>query len=403
MDVKSGKSALTGVVVLDASRVLAGPLSGQILGDHGAEVIKVESFDGDDTRQYGPPFVGNDAPYYLGLNRNKRDIALNLSEQEGRDMFLEMLEKVDVLVENFKLSTWRRWGFDDISVLSERFPRLIHCRISGFGEEGQFGGMPGYDAAVQAMSGLMSINGDPKSGPVRMGIALVDINTGMNAAMAVLLALYERERSGRGQMLEVTLFDTALALLHPHTVNVMHGGRAEITGNGHPNIVPYDLFPTRTGDLFVAIGNDRQFRMLCQELGRRELGTDPAYVTNRQRVINRAALTETLKELLAECDAMELFERLMGLGIPCSPRLTVEEALALPHTEARGMRLERNGYRGTGIPIKLSRTPGQLRLPPPGIGEHSREVLERFGYTPEKIEDAIGRQIVKQSQATEHQ
>jgi len=311
-------------------------------------------------------------------------------------MLLEMMGKADVLIENFKLSTWKNWGFDDLSILTERFPRLIHCRISGFGEEGELGGLPGYDAAVQAMSGLMSVNGDPRSGPVRMGIALVDINTGMNAAMAVLLALYERERSGRGQALEVTLFDTALALLHPHTVNVMHGGRAEITGNGHPNIVPYDLFPTRTGDLFVAIGNDRQFRLLCKELGRPELGTDAAYATNRQRVLNRVALTEALTGLLSGCDAMELFHRLMALGIPCSPMLTVEEALALPHTATRAMRLEQDGYRGTGIPIKLARTPGRLRTTPPAIGQHSRAILERFGFPAQEIEAAIEQEIVRQ-------
>lgn len=397
MNSNLGKSALSGVVVLDASRVLAGPLSGQILGDHGAEVIKIESFDGDDTRQYGPPFVDGDAPYYLGLNRNKKDLALDLSLEQGREIFLEMLGKVDVLIENFKLSTWKRWGFDDLSFITERFPHLIHCRISGFGEEGQLGGLPGYDAAVQAMSGLMSINGSPDSGPVRMGIALVDINTGMNAAMAVLLALYERERSGKGQSLEVTLFDTALSLLHPHTSNIMHGGEAKITGNGHINIVPYDLFPTRTNKLFIAIGNDRQFRQLCQELGRPELGSDPAYLTNTQRVLNRNALTKILTELLSDQDAQELFERFMGLGIPCSPMLSVKEALELPHTMTRNMRLEKNGYQGTGIPIKLSRTPGSLRLPPPAIGEHSIELLERFGFSEGQIQEALSKQLIKSS------
>jgi crotonobetainyl-CoA:carnitine CoA-transferase CaiB-like acyl-CoA transferase len=390
-------SALTGVVVLDASRVLAGPLCGQTLGDHGAEVIKVEAFSGDDTRQYGPPFVDGDAPYFLGLNRNKQDIALDMSTPQGRDLFLDLLGQVDVLIENFKLSTWRNWGFDDLSMLTSRFPRLIHCRISGFGEEGELGGLPGYDAAVQAISGLMSVNGGPDTGPVRMGIALVDIATGMNASMAVMLALYERERSGRGQALEVTLFDTALALQHPHAANVLYGGRTSRTGNGHPNIVPYDLFPTQTGDLFVAIGNDRQFRMLCQELGRPELGTDPDYATNRQRVVNRVALTRALTDLLATQDAKKLFHRLMDLGIPCSPVLSVEEALALPHTASRSMRVELDGYRGTGIPIKLSRTPGQIRRVPPGVGEHSCDVLKRFGFSDEAVQRALGQNIIRQS------
>ncbi|MFW7342173.1 CoA transferase [Pollutimonas sp. H1-120] len=389
------KSALDGVVVLDASRVLAGPLSGQILGDHGAEVIKVESFSGDDTRQYGPPSVNNDAPYYIGLNRNKQDLALDLSEPSGRDMFLQLLGQVDVLIENFKISTWQKWGFDDLSVLTERYPRLIHCRVSGFGEDGEFGGLPGYDAAVQSLSGLMSINGTPEHGPVRMGIPIVDISTGMNAAMGVAFALYEREKSGRGQALEITLFDTALGMLYPHTVNVLHGGVAQRTGNGHPNIVPYDLFPTKTNDLFIAIGNDRQFASLCKELGKPELAQQPEYATNRKRVTHRVQLTKELTEMLSKCDAKALFQRLMDIGVPCSPMLTVEEALALDHTETRKMRVEIGDYRATGIPIKLARTPRQVRLTPPAIGQHSRDVLKRFGYSDDSIDTAMRENLIK--------
>lgn len=395
MQSQHSKSALDGVVVLDASRVLAGPLSGQILGDHGAEVIKVESFSGDDTRQYGPPFINNDAPYYIGLNRNKKDLALDLSTASGRDMFLQILGQVDVLVENFKLSTWHKWGFDDLSVLTERYPRLIHCRISGFGEDGEFGGLPGYDAAIQSVSGLMSINGGADTGPVRMGIPIVDISTGMNAAMGVAFALYERERSGRGQALEITLFDTALGMLYPHTVNVLNGGAARRTGNGHPNIVPYDLFPTKTNDLFIAIGNDRQFASLCKELGKPELAQSPDYLTNRQRVANRVELTKELTAMLSDCDAKTLFQRLMDIGVPCSPMLTVEEALALDHTKTREMRIEIGDYRATGIPIKMARTPAQVRLTPPRIGQHSREVLKRFGYSDESIDTAMNENLIK--------
>ena len=389
-------SALEGVVVLDISRVLAGPFAAQILGDHGAEVIKLESFNGDDTRGYGPPFVDGDAPYYVGLNRNKKDIALDLSTDEGRDILFRMLERTDVLIENFKLSTWKKWGVESPSALARTFPRLVHCRISGFGEDGELGGLPGYDAAVQTLSGLMSINGDPTLDPVRIGIPVVDTTTGMNAATGVLLALYEREKSGKGQTVEVTLFDTALGMLHPHTANALNGGQSARTGNGHPNIVPYDLFHTKTEKIFVAVGNDRQFALLCQELGKPELAESALYKTNRDRVLHRDTLKAELTALLASCESKALFQRLMYLGVPCAPMLTVEQALDLPHTATRQMTITMGKHRFTGIPIKLDRTPGAVRLPPPAIGEHSKEVLQRFGFKNSEISAAISNQSVHQ-------
>ncbi|KCB29382.1 CoA-transferase family III protein [Bordetella hinzii CA90 BAL1384] len=391
------KSALNGVVVLDVSRVLAGPFAAQMLGDHGAEVIKVESYDGDDTRGYGPPFVDGDAPYYIGLNRNKQDLAVDLSLPAGRDIFFKLLEDVDVLVENFKLSTWRKWGIEDPAALARRFPRLIHCRVSGFGETGPMGGLPGYDAAVQAISGLMSINGDPALDPVRIGIPIVDTSTGMNAVIGVLLALYEREKSGRGQSIEVTLFDTALGMLHPHTSNALNGGKSARTGNGHPNIVPYDLYPTRTEKMFVAVGNDRQFARLCDVLGKPELAADERFRRNSDRVVNREALRQALSEQLAKFDGQELFRQLMDLGVPCAPMLSIEQALALEHTGERQMSARIGQYRVTGIPVKLDRTPGALRLPPPGIGEHSREVMRRFGFSDADIAAAIDAGAVRQA------
>jgi crotonobetainyl-CoA:carnitine CoA-transferase CaiB-like acyl-CoA transferase len=389
------QGCLAGTVVVDASRVLAGPFSGQILGDHGAEVFKVEAFDGDDTRSYGPPYVDGVAPYFLGLNRNKQDLALDLSTRQGIDVLLAMLETADVFIENFKMSTWRKWGFSDIAELSRRFPRLVHCRVSGFGEEGEFGGLPGYDAALQAMSGMMSVNGEPAAEATRVGMPLVDTATGMYAAMGILLALLERNRSGRGQLLEATLYDTAIAMLHPHVSNVLHGGRATRTGNGHPNIVPYDLFPTGTVPLFIAVGNDRQFATLCAELGEAGLGDDPRYGTNRNRVANRDDLRAKLIELLSTHDGVQLFDRLMAVGVPCAPVLSVEQALELDHTRTRQMRVELDGYRGPGIPVKLSRTPGSVRLPPPRIGEHSERVLARFGFSQEQIASLLDGKVIK--------
>ena len=387
--------SLAGTVVLDASRVLAGPFAGQLLGDHGAEVIKVESFDGDDTRGYGPPFVNGTAPYFMGLNRNKKDLALDLSGPEGIALLFEMLGQVDVFIENFKLSTWKKWGLEDLSDLTCRFPRLVHCRVSGFGETGEYGGLPGYDAALQAMTGLMAVNGPPDIDACRIGIPIVDTCTGMYGCMGILLALLERNRSGRGQQVEVTLYDTSIAMLHPHASNTLNGGKAIRTGNGHPNIVPYDLFPTGTVPLFLAIGNDRQFRALCTELGVPALGADPLYLTNRDRVLNRETLRAALLTPLTKLDGMPLFQRLMALGVPCAPVLTVEEALALDHTATREMVTELDGYRGPGIAVKLGRTPGSVRMPPPAIGEHSREILTRFGLKADRIDALAGSTIIK--------
>lgn len=387
--------SLEGTVVVDASRVLAGPYAAQILGDHGAEVVKVESFEGDDTRGFGPPFVDGVAPYYLGLNRNKRDLALDLSTPRGIDVLFALLENADVFIENFKMSTWRKWGIDDLDAISRRFPRLVHCRVSGFGEDGEFGGLPGYDAALQAMSGMMSVNGEPSADATRVGMPIVDTSTGMHAAMGILLALLERHRSGQGQRLEVTLYDSAISMLHPHVANVLYGGRAVRTGNGHPNIVPYDLFPTGTVPLFIAVGNDRQFATLCAVLDAPTLSADPRYASNGKRVENREPLRAALIELLASHDGVQLFDRLMAVGVPCAPVLTVEQALALEHTASREMKVELGDYRGAGIPAKLSRTPGTVRLPPPRIGEHSHEVLARFGFTPAQIAQLFDSQVVK--------
>lgn len=386
---------IAGTLVLDASRVLAGPFAGQLLGDHGADVIKVESFDGDDTRGYGPPFVEGTAPYFMGLNRNKRDLALDLSGPDGIGLLFEMLEHVDVFIENFKLSTWKKWGVDDLSELTRRFPRLVHCRVSGFGETGQYGGLPGYDAALQAMSGLMAVNGPLDIDACRIGIPIVDTCTGMYGCIGILLALLERNRSGRGQQVEVTLYDTALAMLHPHVSNVLYGGKASRTGNGHPNIVPYDLFPTATVPLFLAVGNDRQFRTLCTELGMAAFGADLRYRTNGDRVVNRDSLRAALLPVLSNEDGMVLFKRLMQLGVPCAPVLSVDEALALDHTATREMVAELDGYRGAGVSVKLDRTPGSVRLPPPDIGEHSREVLMRFGLDADRIDRLVDASIVK--------
>jgi crotonobetainyl-CoA:carnitine CoA-transferase CaiB-like acyl-CoA transferase len=362
--------ALDGIRVIDLSRVLGGPYCGQILGDHGADVLKIEPPQGDDTRAWGPPFRNGVASYYLGLNRNKRGMRLDLAQSSGRETLLELLANADVLVENFKTGTLEKWGLG-FDTLSERFPRLIHCRVSGFGADGPLGGLPGYDAAIQAMSGIMSVNGEATGDPLRVGLPVVDMVTGLNAVIGVLLALQERQRSGKGQFVEAALYDSGLSLLHPHAANWFLSGKTpERSGNAHPNIYPYDAFPTKTEPIYLAVGNDRQFRGLCTVLGEPALADDPLYATAGARSVNREALKATLEAAMKGFDGGALVEALMAAGVPAAPVLPVDAALAHPHTAHRNMVVEMpGGYRGIGAPVKLGRTPATYRHAPLTPGE----------------------------------
>lgn len=389
--------ALHGIRVLDLSRVLGGPYCGQILADHGAEVTKVEPPQGDETRGWGPPFdASGSAAYYQGVNRNKRDIVIDLARPEGRDLVLRLLEGSDVLIENFKVGTLERWGLGYEAVLAARLPRLVHCRVSGFGADGPLGGVAGYDAVVQAMSGLMSINGSPESGATRIGVPVVDMATGMAAAIGVLMALFERARSGRGQFIDATLYDTALSLLHPQSANWLLSGRTPgLTGNAHPNIVPYDKFPTATGDVFLGIGNDGQFAKLCAQLGHAEWAIDPRFASNAQRAANCPALRALLEDGLGRLDGQALCDALAAQGVPAGPVRSIPQALDHAQTRQREMVVTIGpGYRGIGTPIKLSRTPAAMRLAPPRFGEHTRELLASIGCGEAEIAALIASGVV---------
>ncbi|QOF78204.1 CaiB/BaiF CoA transferase family protein [Variovorax sp. 38R] len=357
--------ALAGIRVLDISRILGGPYCGQILGDHGADVLKVEPPQGDDTRTWGPPFKEGVASYYHGLNRNKRVQHLDFSTEEGREGLLALVAEADVLIENFKTGTMERWGIG-YEALSQRFPRLVWCRVSGFGADGPLGALPGYDAAVQAMTGIMSINGEADGGPLRVGLPVVDMVTGLNAVIGVLLALQERNRSGRGQFVEAALYDSGLSLLHPHAANwFMDGTAPRRTGNAHPNIYPYDALATGTAPVFVAVGNDRQFASFCRCIGLPALSDDPLYRTAGARSVNRDGLKQQLQAALAAFDGRTLVDQLMAAGVPAAPVLPVADALQHPHTLHREMVVEmEGGYRGIGAPVKLSRTPASYRHAP---------------------------------------
>jgi crotonobetainyl-CoA:carnitine CoA-transferase CaiB-like acyl-CoA transferase len=369
MQTSANQGSLQGIKVIDLSRVLGGPYCTQILADHGADVLKIEPPKGDETRGWGPPFnAQGTASYFLGLNRNKRGMTMDLYDPAQREALMNLLEDADVLVENFKTGSMEKWGIG-FDTLHAKFPRLIHCRVSGFGADGPLGGLPGYDAAIQALAGLMSINGEKGGEPLRMGIPIVDIATGMSAAMGILLALHERDKSGGsglGQFVESSLYDNGLALLHPHSANHLLDGRVPgRSGNAHPNIVPYDTFTTGTEPIFLAVGNDRQFATLVQTIGAPDLATDARFINNGQRNMHRIALKVALEEKLALFAGKPLADQLVRAGVPCAPIQDVKAALSDEHTTHREMVVEIGDYKGVASPIKLSRTPASYRLPPP--------------------------------------
>ena len=388
---QGSKGALEGLKVVDLSRVLGGPYCGQMLADHGAEVIKIEPPQGDETRGWGPPFDKEGiSAYFAGINRNKRTTALDLSKPEGRDVLLRLLEDTDVLIDNFKTGTMEKWGIGYADTLSKKFPRLIHARVSGFGADGPLGGLPGYDAIVQASSGLVSVNGSPESDPVRIGVPVVDLATGMNACIGILMALYERNNSGKGQFIDATLYDSAIALHQPHAPNYfMAGLKPKLVGNSHGSLAPYANFPTKKGNIVIGAGNDGQFRKLCQMLGKPEMADDPRFKTNKDRVAHRPELEAELRALLKDRDADAFSQELMKGGVPSGAVLDVPEVMEHPHTKHRNMVWQKDGYRNVGNPIKLSRTPPAVRSKPKKFGLDTRAVLAERGYSEAEIDKLV--------------
>ncbi len=388
--------ALDGIKVLDLTRVLGGPYSTQILADHGAEVIKVESNLGDEVRGWGPPFVNDMASYFINVNRNKRSVAIDLTKPEGKSIILQLLNTSDVLIENFKTGTMEKWGLGYEKILKIKFPKLIHCRISGFGEKGPLGGAPGYDAIVQAMTGMMSINGHEDGGNVRVGIPMVDMGTGLYATIGILMALQERNKSGLGQFIDMSLYDSALSLMHPHTGNYFLSGKpGKATGNAHPNISPYDKFKTATNEIFMGIGNDAGFARLCKALGLEKLITDKRFISNGDRVKNRLELTEYLEDALSQVDGVEFSEKLLSAGVPAGPVRNIEEALNHPQTLERKMIVSKDDYKGVASPIKFSRSKSvNVKYTPPKIGQHTKEVLIEAGYKENEIEKMFSEKII---------
>jgi crotonobetainyl-CoA:carnitine CoA-transferase CaiB-like acyl-CoA transferase len=373
--------ALEGLRVLDLTRILAGPLCTMMLGDMGADVIKVEPpGSGDDTRTWGPPFAGKESAYFLGINRNKRSMTLNMAVKPGQDVLAKLIAQCDVLVENFKVGTLEKWGVSN-EWLQAHAPHVIRCSITGYGSTGPKAGLPGYDFILQAESGLMSICGEPDGAPMKYGVAIVDICTGMLACNSILAALQARHATGRGQHVEVSLFDSSLAMLANVASNHLVSGRdARRFGNGHPNIVPYTAYAVKDGMIAVAVGNDPQFAKFAAVLDHPEWAKDARYATNPDRVTNREALDNAIEEILRTRSAEEWLERLASAGIPCGKINSVAEALGSPHAQAREMvRTVEHPTSGEvktlGIPFRFSDTPASVRRAPPTLGQHTEEVL----------------------------
>jgi crotonobetainyl-CoA:carnitine CoA-transferase CaiB-like acyl-CoA transferase len=367
--------ALSGIIVADFSRVLAGPLASQTLADLGADVIKIERPEGgDDTRQWGPPFVEEGSTYYLGLNRGKRSLTLDLKDPADQQLAHELCRRADVIFESFRPGTMDRLGLGWEAVRQYN-PRAIYTSISAFGSSDEGAALPGYDLLVQAMSGYMSITGAADGPAMKPGTALIDLATGLYAATGTLAALQERERSGEGQHVEVALLDSALAMLLNVGSGFLNTGELPArTGNAHPSIAPYQTFPTATGDLALAVGNDAIFTRFCDEIGQPEIATDSRFATNSERVVHRDALIAILSEIFADESAEIWTERLTAAGVPAGPVNDVAQAYEF--ADALGLEpiVELEGVRSTRSPMRLSRTPAVPQSRPPRLGEHNDEL-----------------------------
>ena len=376
-------SPLTGVRVVELARILAGPWIGQTLADLGADVVKVESPEGDDTRRWGPPFIeaGGEraAAYFHGCNRGKRSIVADFATERGREIVRRLAARSDVLIENFKVGGLKKFGLDYGS-LKRLNPRLIYCSVTGFGQTGPYAERAGYDFLIQGMSGYMDVTGDPNGEPQKVGVAVCDLFTGLYGVIAIEAALIDRERSGRGQEIDLALFDTMGAMLANQAMNYLASGVApRRMGNAHPNIAPYQTFPVADGYVIVAVGNDGQFARLCATLGLEPLAADERFAANAARVANRAALERELAAKTRGWRRNDLIAALEKAVVPAGPINTVADLFTDPQFVSRRMRIDPEGTPGVRSPIVMSESPLALERRSPKLGEHEAEILREIG------------------------
>lgn len=374
---------LKGLRVLDLTRVLAGPTCTQMLGDLGAEIIKIEKPDsGDDTRGFAPPFwpETKESAYFLGVNRNKQSVTVDISKPEGQAIIHKLLEHCDILAENFKVGALAKYGLG-YEQLAQNYPRLIYCSITGFGQTGPYAPRPGYDALIQAMGGIMSLTGEPEGAPQKAGVPVADLFAGLYGCIGILAAVNHRHASGQGQQIDIGMLDTHVAWLANQGMNYLATGEnPPRLGNQHPNISPYQEYPTKDGYLILAVGNDPTFERFCKNVGLEHLLSDERFATNPQRVAHRDLVTQTLTPVMKSRTTAEWVEALEALKIGCGPINTLKEVFADPHVIARDMVVKMRHASGAEIevianPVKLSATPPDYRSPPPMLGEHSDSVL----------------------------
>ena len=402
--------ALAGIRVVDLSRVLAGPWSTQNLADLGAEVIKIERpGTGDDTRSWGPPFVdrvdteGRDAAYFFCANRNKRSLTLDFTLPEGRDILIRLIKQADVLVENYKVGGLKKYGLDYASVALIN-PRLVYCSITGFGQDGPYAKRPGYDALIQAMGGLMSITGEPDEvpggGPQKVGVAVVDLLTGLYATNAILAALFHRERTGEGQQIDIALLDVQVATLANQAGNyLLSGAVPKRMGSAHPSIVPYQPVACKDGYLMLAIGNDTQFAGLCRAAGEPDVASDERFASNEARVHHRQALRDWLSQVMQTKTIDEWCALAKRENFPCGPINTIDRVFRDPQVQARGMqfRLHSAAHGDLDLvasPIRMSKTPVSYRRAPPGLGQDNADLLRELGYVDEELDCLRKKQVI---------
>jgi len=393
---------LSHVRVLDLSRVLAGPWAGQLLADLGAEVIKVERPGaGDDTRGWGPPFLKNkdgsdsrESGYFLAVNRNKRSLTLSIEKPEGQEIVRKLAARADIVLENFKVGTLKRYNLD-YDALKQVNPRLIYCSITGFGQDGPLAQNAAYDFLIQGMGGLMSITGEadghPGAGPQKVGIPIIDLMSGMYGAVSVLAALANRERTGKGEYIDLAMLDIQTAVLSNQAMNYLLSGRVpQRQGNRHPNIMPQDVFKVADGRVVLAVGNDGQFAKMCQALNRPDLAADPRFVKNADRVRNKDALLPQIEEIFSTWKRADLVAAMEGVGVPCGPINTIDEVFEIPQVKHRGMRMELPHPTSGTVPLvkspmNFTEAPLEYRSAPPLLGQHSDEILRELGISDDGI------------------